>query len=133
MQQKDPEASRERWSRERLEYLHGRFRETSNPMYACQAYLETRSIGDSLPDWVLDYFDDSMSAFWRMWQGFATSQVVEGDQENRPAEAFAEAFQMKAPRGVKTGRGTVWTKFSDTKWIVLGGLVHSVIMEWEGD
>jgi hypothetical protein len=122
-----------KWSRESVERSGERFSETNNPMYACQAYLAARGIGDPLPEWVLNYIDHSMSVFWRTFQGFNESPVNRS-RENRPAEAFAVAFGIKASNGgrrhARTGRGTVWTRFGDTDWIQLGSLVHSVIKEW---
>jgi hypothetical protein len=121
-----------KWGRDVIERSCERFSKTGNPMYACRAYLEARSIGDPLPDWVQDYIDNSMSLFWRMFQGFNGSKVKRS-RDNRPAEAFAEAFRMKAPKvgraHGKTGSGTVWTRFGDTDWISQALTVRSVIEE----
>jgi hypothetical protein len=117
-------------AREQIERSRERFFETGNPMHACQAYLEARGIRDPLPEWVLHYIDHSMSVYYRAFQSFAT---VPG-QENRPAEVFAEAFGMKAPKvggwHGRTGSGTVWTRFGDKDWITRAWMVQSVIEGW---
>ena len=71
-------------------------------MFACQAYLEARSIDDPMPTWVMNYLDGAMSSSWRSFQAFRTRN----DQKlNRPNLAFAEAFQIKTiPIGERRGR-----------------------------
>ena len=103
-------------------------------MFACQAYLEARSIDDPMPTWVMNYLDGAMSSSWRSFQAFRTRN----DQKlNRPNLAFAEAFQIKTipigERRGRSGRGTVWTRYADTTWLCVGGIVQLIAAEWASD
>src|SRR4051812_41193951 len=69
-------AEQERKSTARLviERRRKEFLATGNSMCICAAYLEARSIRDPIPEWVLNYFDQAMSKFWRSFQVYAVAR-----------------------------------------------------------
>jgi hypothetical protein len=97
--------------RHRIEMLRKEFAVSANPMFAWEAYLHTREIGDLPPDWVMQYLDRGGVAFWGAFQ-----QYQAGKRENDPGKAFLAAFSIREGKGP----GTVWTEYSDTDWIFVG-------------
>jgi hypothetical protein len=94
---------------------HERFLASGNPMHPSHAYLEARSTGEPVPDWVMAYLDEAFRDFWSSFQGY-----LDRKRPNEPEKALAKAFKISDRNGRKTGRGTIWTEFSDTDWIAIG-------------
>jgi hypothetical protein len=101
-----PQLAVEAHLRRRIEMLRKEFAVSANPMYAWEAYLCTREIGDLPPDWVMHYLDSAAVAFWGAFQ-----QYQSGKRENHPGKAFQSAFKS---------HGRVWTEYSATDWIYVG-------------
>jgi hypothetical protein len=112
------------------EYLRRRFEHTGNPMYAYEAYFESRWIGDPPPAWAVEYFDLSIMKFWLSFLEFEA-----GKRPNKPDEALCKAFGIKL--GGKTGKGTVWSLRRDSgtgaRWRRLGTGVASIMADWAHD
>jgi hypothetical protein len=109
---------------------------TQNPMCAVQAYVEARSAGEPLPNWLLEYLDHGMWAFWSAFQIFNGATAEERQLQNQPSEAFTEAFGINRPKiGPLTGkgRGTVWSRFADLRWLVIGETVVQIGAWWAED
>ena len=114
-------------------YLQDRFTYTGNPMYACEAYLEARSIGDPPPEWVLQWLDAGIGEFWSAYMQFFMQFATTGEAESHPADAFARGFSIAAPNGAG-GQGNIWTKFFNSTigvpWYALGKKVESILRDW---
>ena len=121
-------------ARQSIERCEEEFFRSRNPMYAFEAYLDARSAGDQVPTWVLGYFDEAIREFWVSFQLFWTSLPEDRGRLNRPDEIFLEAFGIKIPkllhRGGKSGRGTIWTRFADRDWLVVGYDVMELAAQW---
>jgi hypothetical protein len=117
-------------SRGVIERQFAEFLITGNPMCACIAYLEARSIGDPLPDWVIGWMDKGMSQFWRSFQAYHHGSASARPDQNRnhPIEAFAEAFGVY--RKQRPGRGTIWTEFGAKKYLAVGLDVCQTLSFW---
>jgi hypothetical protein len=109
---------------------------TQNPMYAVQAYLEARSAGEPLPNWFLKYLDYGMMCFWDAFQTFIDAPAEERQLRNQPSKAFTHAFGISRPKiGPLTGkgRGTVWSRFDDLRWLTIGEMVVQIGARWVKD
>jgi len=109
---------------------------TQNPMCAVQAYVEARSAGEPLPNWLLEYLDHGMWGFWHAFQIFNQAPAEERQLHNQPSEAFTEAFGINRPKiGPLTGkgRGTVWSRFTDLRWLAIGDTVVQIGARWAKD
>lgn len=108
-------------NREIVEAERETFSRTGNPMCAFRAYVETRLVGDPLPEWVIRYLDQGIRNFWNSFVGFRSGGFPDGSPApNNPDEAIAEAFGIKPYGNKKTGRGTVWSKYADSRWFYVG-------------
>lgn len=102
----------ERW----MEATRQRYEHDGNPLHAWNAYIMAREAGYAIPEWVLTYLDHAAGGLWTIVQ-----QQSEGRPPANPSTAIAEALGMKEPgRG---GRGTVFSRFGDTRWLWLGALL----------
>lgn len=120
-------------ARQVIERCEEEYFRTQNPMCAVQAYVEARSAGEPLPNWVLKYLDHGMYAFWSAFQTFNGATAGERQLQNQPSEAFTEAFGINRPKiGPLTGkgRGTVWSRFADLRWLRIGRRVMQIGAWW---
>jgi hypothetical protein len=112
------------------DYLRERFERTGNPMYAVQAYVGARFIGDPPPAWALKFVDLALMHFWLSYLEFD-----HGLRPNEPDEALCKAFKIKT--GGKTGQGTVWSLAKGSKnnarWRSLGVSVALILVNWTRD
>jgi hypothetical protein len=123
-------------AREVIEKCAEEYFRTQNPMWAVQAYVEARSAGEPLPNWLLEYLDHGMWGFWRAFQNFNETPTEERQLQNQPSEAFTEAFGINRPKiGPLTGkgRGTVWSRFADLRWLRIGEMVVQIGARWAKD
>jgi len=107
---------------------------TQNPMCAVQAYVEARSAGEPLPNWVVEYLDHGMWGFWLAFQTFNEAPPEERQLHNQPSEAFTESFGITPPKPLtRKGRGTVWSRFTDLRWLAIGDTVVQIGRRWAKD
>ncbi len=111
-------------ARARIARLHRDFISFGNPMSAFNAYLEARSIGDPLPAWVQNYIDEGVRHFVNALREFNRTPPDRRAPLNHPDKAFAEAFGIKAghknARSGRSGRGTIWSRYIETRWVAIG-------------
>jgi hypothetical protein len=99
--------------RRRIDMLRKEFAVSANPMFAWEAYLLAREIGDLRPDWVMQYLDGAAVDFWGAFQ-----QYQSGKRKNDPGKAFLAAFSIREGK-----KPSVWTEYTDTDWIFVGSTI----------
>ena len=90
---------------EQILMLQEKYNEKGNPMLVCQAYLAARFMRQPLPEWILEYFDNSIKYFWNsFWM-----KTIEHATDDNPQEAMATAFGLNVGRG----ESSVWSSAVD--------------------
>ena len=82
---------------------------SSNPVYPWIAYLECRTAGIEIPEWVLHYLDGAATGIWRLFQ--------EPPIKNKVASAVADALGFKT-----AGAGSAFSRAKHSKWVYFGYL-----------
>ena len=91
-----------------------------NPLEAWWAYWQARESGQPAPEWVMTYFDRCAVALLNL-----ARDSKHGKNVTTPSAAIAEAFEMKRPG--QGGRGSVFSEFTNRKWLSYAFLVvHSM-------
>ena len=90
------------------------YENTKNPLYVWQAYQEARAAGITVPEWILEYLDESAAALWELRS--------RSEKLPNPTAAIAEALRLKKPG--RSGSGTVFSEVENNAWIEHGYLVH---------
>ena len=99
-----------------IEVARDAYERDGNPLDVWSAYCEARESGLPVPDWILTYLDRCAVALLNLG-----SDSAHGKSVTVPSAAIAEAFEMKRPG--KGGRGSVFSKFTNRRWIFYGGTV----------
>ena len=99
-----------------IEVARAAYERDGNPLDAWWAYCEARESGQPVPDWVLTYLDRCAVALLNL-----ASDSAHGKSVTAPSTAIAEAFEMKRPG--QGGRGSVFSEFTNRKWLFYGGTV----------
>ena len=95
---------------------------SGNPLDVWVAYWEARESGQPVPDWVMTYLDRCAVALLNL-----ASDSAHGKSVTAPSTAIAEAFEMKRPG--QGGRGSVFSEFTNRKWISYGMIVDHYIRQ----
>ncbi|WP_155992358.1 hypothetical protein [Fodinicurvata fenggangensis] len=100
-----------------LGLLEDLYKVDGNPLYAWAAYRIARKKGDSVPEWVLSYFDSSSLALFQSLKDHNDS----GSDVKNPSSLIAECLKMKGPG--RSGRGNVFSSFGEASWLFYASLV----------
>lgn len=99
-----------------IEVARAAYERGGNPLDVWWAYCEARESGQPVPDWVLTYLDRCAVALLNL-----ASDSAHGKSVTAPSTAIAEAFEMKRPG--QGGRGSVFSEFTNRKWLFYGATV----------
>ena len=99
-----------------IEVARAAYERGGNPLDVWWAYCEARESGQPVPDWVLTYLYRCAVALLNLAYGSALGKSV-----TAPSAAIAEAFEMKRPG--QGGRGSVFSEFTNRKWLSYGNTV----------
>ena len=122
-------ASRPNWQRDPLaaqitsKAARVAYERDGNPLHVWSAYCAVRELGQPVPDWILAYFDRCAVALLNLaGSDNFTGRARDGERVTKPSTAIAQAFEMKRPG--RSGRGSVFSEFTNKTWLLRGATVE---------